>query len=429
MAEAQPDLGYLTEMDRVGVLIAGSGAREKAIGWKLEQSERIGAVTIRPNGKDFIDFATDPENGVDLVIVSTDDDLAAGLVDDLAARGIPAFGPNKQAARIESSKPYAKHLMTENGVPTANFQVFTDPTAAHEYVEANPGPRYGKAGGLALGKGAMACPTPEETHRVIDEIMVKKVFKDAGNELVLEDLLEGDEISLHAITDGETYLMFPSSQDHKKALEGDLGDNTGGMGTLSPVPWFDQDQVNKAGLTVVKPVLDAMSRNGNAYKGLLYPGIMVDENGNPKVLEYNARFGDPEVQVYLRRMESDFLDLITATVARRLGDFQLKWSDQVAVCLVAASGGYPGAYERDKRITGIEEAEQIEGIKVFHAGVTEKDGQYFTSGGRVLGVSSMADTLIGALSLAYVAMQRIQFEGKYVRPDIGHKSLLRAGLL
>jgi phosphoribosylamine--glycine ligase len=422
MSEMTANYDHLMEQERVNVMVVGSGGRERALEWKLSQSERIGNLSVIPSSPNIVAFAQDPENAIDLVVVGSDDDLANGLVDDLARVRIPAFGPTQQAACIESSKPYAKRLMDENGVLTATFKIFRDPTRAHRYIDMGQQPRYVKAAGLALGKGALECLTPEAAHKAVDDIMVRKQFGEAGDEVVIEDYLEGQEISLHAICDGETYHMFPSSQDHKKANEGDKGLNTGGMGTFSPVPWFNQEAVNAAGLTVVRPILTALHKEGNDFSGLLYPGVMV-KDGIAKVLEYNVRFGDTEAQTYMRRLESDLLDVITATLAHRLGEIKLEWSDDYAVCIVAASGGYPGSYEKDKRIEGLDVADSMDGIKVFLAGAIEQDGEYFTSGGRVLGVTAVGATLSAALDSGYDAMEKIHFDGKKVRYDIGAKAL------
>jgi phosphoribosylamine--glycine ligase len=415
----------LTVDSEINVVITGGGARERALQWKLEQSERIGTVWMEADLDRAIDFALDPNNAIDMTIVSPDDHLAAGGVDRLFHAGMPAFGPTQEAAQIESSKAYGKRIMTQAGVRTAEFGVFDSPKDAHEYVDQSYRPLYVKASGLALGKGAIEALTAKEAHQAITDIMVDKKFKEAGDQVVIEDFLQGHELSLHAICDGLTYKMFPSSQDHKKALEGDKGLNTGGMGTLSPVPWFGEESVTESGLSIVKPVLQEMSNEGNPFTGLLYPGI-IDDFIRRYVLEFNARFGDPETQVYMRRMKSDFLDLITHALAHRLDEFELEWSDDTAVCLVAASAGYPGSYAKGKLITGIEEAEEIDGVKIFLAGAQEEDGKLYTSGGRVLGVTAMGPDLATALDTGYAAMERIQFEGKTIRNDIGKKSLALA---
>lgn len=422
MSETSANYDHLMEQDQLNVMVIGSGGRERALAWKLTQSNRAGNISVIPSSPDNIEFAQDPDNAIDLVVVGPDDDLARGIVNNLSQVGIPAFGPTQQAARIESSKPYAKRLMEKTGVPTATFEIFSDPAQAHEYIDMRQRPLYVKAGGLALGKGALECLTVDAAHEAVDDIVIRKIFGEAGNEVVVEDYLDGQEISFHAICDGETYQMFPSSQDHKKADKGDEGLNTGGMGTISPVPWFTQERVNESGLVIVKPILRAMHNEGNDFRGLLYPGAMV-QGEDLNVLEYNVRFGDPETQVYMRRLKSDLLEIITATLAHRLDEVELEWSEDFAVCIVAASGGYPGSYEKGKRICGIDAAENMDGIKVFLAGTSEQDGEYFTSGGRVLGVTAVGATLGTALDSGYAAMEKIQFEGKKVRPDIGAKAL------
>ncbi|HVC36251.1 MAG TPA: phosphoribosylamine--glycine ligase [Candidatus Dormibacteraeota bacterium] len=423
MPEAYANYDHLMTQEQLNVMVIGNGARERALAWKLAQSDRAGNILVIPSSPDNVTFARDPDNNIDLVVVGPDDDLAKGVVDDLSLVGIPTFGPTQKAARIESSKPYAKRLMDENGIPTATFEIFSDPAQAHEYIDIRQRPLYVKAGGLALGKGALECLTVYAAHEAVDDIVVRKLFGEAGNEVVIEDYLDGQEISFHAICDGETYHMFPSSQDHKKADEGDRGLNTGGMGTISPVPWFSQERVNESGLVIVKPILSAMHNEGNDFRGLLYPGAMVNDK-DLNVLEYNARFGDPETQVYMRRLKSDLLDIITAALSHHLNEVELQWSKDFAVCIVAASGGYPGPYKKGKRIYGLDAAENMDGVKVFLAGASEQDGEYFTSGGRVLGVTAMGETLGAALDSGYAAMEKIRFEGKKVRSDIGAKALL-----
>lgn len=422
MSEIRASHDYLLEKEKLNVVVVGNGGREHAIFWKLSQSQRIGNLSLVPSGTEPLSFARDSLNAVDLAVIGPDNDLAAGIVDRLAEIGVPALGPTRQAARIESSKPFAKQLMANNGVPTAPYKVFSNFENAHQYIEGYDKPVYIKAGGLALGKGARLCLTQKEARKAIDDIMIRKIFGQAGSEVVIEDLLEGEEISLHALCDGNFYRMFPSSQDYKKADDGDQGLNTGGMGAISPVPWFGQEEVDEAGLTIVKPVLEAMHREGNEFSGLLYPGIMV-KNGLVNVLEYNARFGDPETQVYMRRLKNDLLEAIVQTLTHRTSEAELEWIDDFAVCIVAASGGYPGPYEKGKRIYGLDKVKKIDGIEVFLSEATEQDGEYFTSGGRVLGVTAVGASLDAALDSGYAAMERIYFDGIKVRHDIGAKNL------
>ncbi|HSX16306.1 MAG TPA: phosphoribosylamine--glycine ligase [Candidatus Saccharimonadales bacterium] len=401
-------------------MVVGGGGREQALYWKLAQSARIGDLHLVPVA-DALAFAADPENNIHFAVIGPDDALADGMVDKLTGLGVPAFGPSKKAAQIEASKAFAKQVMDENGIPTAQFGTFTDPAAAHAHLEANPGPKYVKASGLALGKGALECLDDAAAHTAVDDLMVRRIFGEAGDEVVIEDYLQGRELSLHALADGQNYLMFQLAADHKKALEGNKGLNTGGMGTLSPVPGFSEADVTEAGLVVVKPTLAALERAGAPFQGLLYPGVIF--NGLHRVLEFNGRFGDTETQTYMRRLDSDLLEALIATVTHRLDKVKLDWSDKFAVCIVAASGGYPGSYEKGKRITGVDRAEAKPGIKVFLAGAAEQNGELFTNGGRVLGVTAMGDTLAEALDAGYGAMEEIQFEGKHVRGDIGQTFL------
>lgn len=424
----------MREMD---VLLIGSGGREHALAWKLKQSERIGKLYVAPGNAGtallgenvpigvmefdkLADFAK--ENNIGLVVVGPDDPLAAGIVDFLESKSIRAWGASKAGAQLEASKAFSKQLMAEAGIPTADFKIFTRHDEALAYVRAQGAPIVVKASGLALGKGAYVCMTLTEAEAALDEIMVQKVHKEAGDEVVVEEYLDGPEISTHALCDGSNFVLFPSSQDHKRALDGDKGKNTGGMGTLAPLPWVSAGMMKEIETKVVKPTLDAMAKRGTPFKGLLYPGLMMTSKG-PKVLEYNARFGDPETQVYMRLLKTDLLDLLDACLDGTLSGQQVEWASGYAVNIVLASGGYPDTYKKGLPITGIEDANQIPGVVVFHAGTTITDGVLVTNGGRVLGVSAVGKTLKEALNRAYEAADKIQFEGKYMRRDIGAKSL------
>lgn len=421
------------------ILIVGSGGREHAIVWKLKQSPRVGKLYVAPgNGGtaaiaenvaiDAMDFqklaAFAAEKKAGLTIVGPDDPLAGGIVDIFEGRGLRVWGPSKAGAQIEASKAFAKDFMQEAGIPTAGFKVFTAAPQALAHVRAHPLPVVVKASGLALGKGVYICNTLEEAEAAIDDIMVKRVHKDAGNEVVIEEFLTGQEISTHALSNGVEHLLFPSSQDHKRALDGDKGPNTGGMGVIAPVPWVSEEMMTRINDEVVTRAFDLFTKRGIAYKGMLYPGIMMTAGG-PKVLEFNARFGDPETQAYMRLLKSDVLDLFEASVDGDISALKrsIEWNSGFAVNLVVASGGYPEHYEKGFPIMGIDEAEKVESVVVFHAGTALKDGQLVTSGGRVLGVSASGRTLKEALERAYKAADRIQFEGKYYRRDIGAKSL------
>lgn len=420
------------------VLIIGGGGREYALAWKLKQSSRIGKLYVAPgNGgtrmiaenvaigvmefEKLSAFAS--EKKIALTVVGPDDPLAAGIVDFFRARGLRIFGPTKDAAQIESSKVFSKQLMQEKKIPTAAFKVFNSYAAASADVHARGAPIVVKASGLALGKGVYVCKTVEEADQALREIMIDKVHKDAGNEVVIEEYLEGPEISTHALSDGLTHLFFPPAQDHKPALDNDEGKNTGGMGVVAPISWVTPEMLAGIESHVVGPTLEALLARGIQFTGLLYPGLKITLDG-PKVLEFNARFGDPETQVYMRLLKSDLLDALEACADGTLAERHIKldWNKGFAANIVLASGGYPDAYQKGFLITGIEEAEKIESVVVYHAG-TVFDGQLKTNGGRVLGVSATGDSLKQALDRAYQAITKIHFEGMHYRRDIGAKSL------
>lgn len=423
-----------------GILLIGSGGREHALAWKIARSPRLGKLYIAPgNGgtrlvgenvpigamefEKLADFAAKRKIG--LTICSMDDPLVGGIVDFFQSRGLRIWGPTKAAAQIEGSKAFSKQLMREAGIPTADFAVFTNHDEALRYVRDHGVPIVVKASGLALGKGVAICTTLREAEVALKEIMLDRVFKNAGTEVVIEEFLDGQEISIHALSDGYTYKMFPASQDHKTIGEGDTGKNTGGVGTLAPVPWVTPFVLEDIEKRVVKPALEALMAKGSPYTGILYPGLKMSSQG-PKVLEFNARFGDPEAQVYVRLMKSDILELFEACVDGALADHTIEWNPGFAANIVLCSGGYPDAYKKGLPISGIDEAEKQPGIVVFHAGTIQNADPlrpHMTSGGRVLGVSAVGDTLEEALDRAYEAVGMIHFEGMYYRRDIGAKAL------
>lgn len=426
------------------VLLVGSGGREHALAWKLASSPHVRKVYIAPgNGgtrlsgenvpigamefEKLADFASGKKIG--LTIVGPDDPLAGGIVDVFKARDLRVWGPSKAAAQLEASKAFSKRLMAEAGIPTAEFKVCTDYDEALAYVREKGAPIVVKASGLALGKGAYVCQTLSEAETALHEIMVDRTFKNAGDEVVIEEFLDGPEISVHAISDGKTYKLFPPTQDHKRALEGDGGKNTGGMGAIGPLSFVGKEQMAEIENSIVKPTLEALRGKGIEYTGVLYPGLKLSSRGT-KVLEFNARFGDPECQVYMRLLKSDILDLFEACVDGKLASQTIEWNPGFAVNIVLASGGYPDEYQKGFPITGIEEAEKLEGVVVFHAGTQCDEAtphRIVTTGGRVLGVSAVGNTLKEALDQAYEATEKIQFEGKYYRRDIGLESTRGGG--
>lgn len=421
----------------VDVLLIGSGGREHALAWKLKQSPRIGKLYIAPgNGgtqllgenvgigaMEFEKLAKFvEEKKIGLTICSMDDPLVGGVVDFFQSRGLRIWGPTKAAAQIEGSKAFAKQLMREAGIPTADFAVFTNHDEALRYVHDHGVPIVIKASGLALGKGVAVCRTLGEAEMALKEIMLKGIFKDSGTEVVIEEYLDGQEISIHALSDGKTHKTFPVSQDHKTIGEDDTGKNTGGMGTIAPVPSLVREVIDDIDIRVVRPTLDALSARGATFAGILYPGIKMSSSG-AKVLEFNARFGDPEAQVYMRLLKTDILDVFESCVDGKLASQPIEWNEVFAANIVVASGGYPDEYKKGLPITGIEEAEKIPGVVVFHAGTKSENGQLVTNGGRVLGVSGVGATLKEALDRAYAGVDKIQFEGKYFRRDIGAKAL------
>ena len=428
------------------ILVIGGGGREHALVWKLAQSPRatqmwcapgnagIAGETLSSNGSAvecvgivaedlpaLLEFAR--EQHVDLTVVGPDNPLAMGIVDQFQAAGLRAWGPTQQAAQFESSKIFSQEFMDRNGVPTMRSASFTDANEARAFAASLDGKCAVKADGLALGKGVLICNTPDEANAAIDQIMTDRAFGDAGSSVLIQELITGMEVSLHALCDGKTARLFPSSQDHKRALDGDQGLNTGGMGTYSPVPFFLNDEkLNEMANAVLEPWLAGCAAEGIDFRGMLYPGIMLTDDG-PKVLEFNARFGDPETQVYLPRLENDLVDLFEASIDGTLDQHELRWSDQSAVCVVIASGGYPGSYEKGKVITGIADADALSGVKVFHAGTKLDDGNVVNAGGRVLGVTALGQGLEAARDLAYEAAAKIQFEGAFTRSDIAAKAL------
>jgi len=419
------------------VLIVGSGGREHALAWKIAQSENCDALFIAPGnagtasaGKN-LEIASDDidelarfakRESIGLTIVGPEAPLVAGIVDRFENERLRVFGPPKRAAQLEGSKVFAKDLMRRHGIPTADYQAFENAEKACEHIEAVGAPLVVKAEGLAAGKGVIICDTEGEATDAVQKIMGEKAFGEAGARVVIEEKLVGEEASILALTDGQTIAPLASSQDHKAIGDGDTGPNTGGMGAYSPAPVVTDEVMEKVVADVLVPTVHAMKKEGCPFKGVLYAGLMIDA-GVPKVLEFNVRFGDPETQPILSRLKGDLIDVLVAVCDGTLADCELQWDERAAVCVVMASGGYPGSYEKGKEITGIEAAEAAGDVVVFHAGTALKDGKVVTSGGRVLGVTALGDGIGGAIDAAYAATRKIAFEGANFRSDIGAKAL------
>ncbi|MBE6754561.1 MAG: phosphoribosylamine--glycine ligase [Ruminococcaceae bacterium] len=420
--------------NKTDILVVGGGGREHAIIRALKRSPRLGKIYCAPgNGGISADAqcfpvgATDIEGmtelakklAVDCVFVAPDDPLALGMVDALNACGIRAFGPNKDAAIIESSKAFSKDLMKKYGIPTAAYELFTDMQEALRYIAAyEKFPVVVKADGLALGKGVIIAQTREEAEEAVRSMMEDHVFGKSGERIVIEQFLTGPEVSVLAFTDGETVCPMVSSMDHKAVYDGNKGPNTGGMGTISPNPFYTDEIAQQCMEEIFLPTIKAMKAENRPFKGCLYFGLMLTPDG-PKVIEYNCRFGDPETQVVLPRLKTDFIDIIDAIIDGKLGELELQWSDDACACVVMASGGYPGSYCKGIEINGLDENGQVEGAYVFHAGTRLEDGKYLTNGGRVLGVTASGATLDEAIDTAYEAVKRITFNGEQHRSDIG----------
>jgi phosphoribosylamine--glycine ligase len=422
----------------MNVLVIGSGGREHALCWKLRQSPLVDELYCAPgNGgtaldavnvdinvsehQQVIEFCK--EKSVELVVVGPEAPLAVGITDDLEKEGINVFGPSYAAARMESSKIFAKELMGRYNIPTAAFRIFDDFAKAEEYIRSKGAPIVVKAYGLAAGKGVIVTNDVEEAVSTAKDMLVEEKFGSAGSKIIVEDCLFGEEASILVLTDGKNIIPLATSQDHKRAYDGDTGPNTGGMGAYSPAPVIDDSLFKKVIETIIRPTIEALGKEDIVYKGVLYAGLMITEDG-PKVLEYNVRFGDPETQVILPRMKSDLAQLLLATAQNELEGKTVEWDSDECVCVVLASGGYPGSYEKGKKITGLEEA-AAEGAVIFHAGTrTEGDG-IVTSGGRVLNVTAKGSDIKEAVANTYKAVEKIHFDGMHYRKDIGYKAIAR----
>ncbi len=422
----------------MNILVIGGGGREHALVWKLRQSPRVDKLYCAPGnagmreqaelvdiGAGEIDKLADfaAREAIDLTVVGPEQPLVAGIADRFEERGLKVFGPNREAARLEGSKAFAKELMLENGIPTAACEVFSDLDEARRYV-AQDRPCAVKADGLAAGKGVILCSGRAEAEAALDDIMGRKVFGAAGDRVVIEELLVGEEASFMALMGGDDFLPLASAQDHKRIFDGDEGPNTGGMGAYSPAPVVDAAVHDAVVEQVLKPLAAGLKRRGLVYRGVLYAGLMVTEDG-PKVLEFNARFGDPECQPIMMRLESDLPSLLLATAEGRLREMEAEWTDRAAVCVVLASGGYPGEYGTGIEIEGLDRLVSWDAGYAFHAGTDHREGRWYTAGGRVLGVTALGDTIAAATREAYEGVSRINWEGMHYRRDIARRAMGR----
>lgn len=430
------------------ILVIGSGGREYALVWKIAQSKSVGKIFCAPgnggiSGKaQRVDIRADSipqllgfaeREKIDLTVVGPEVPLALGIVDEFRLHKLKIFGPEKNAARLEASKIFAKELMAKYGVPTASFEIFEDEQAAKKYIHKRGVPCVIKADGLAQGKGVVVAKTTQEAEAAIDSIMAKRIFGEAGNKVIIEDCLIGQEASILVFTDSKEIIPLASSQDHKRVFDGDLGPNTGGMGAYSPAPIVTEALFKEILDKVIYRTIKGLAKEGITYRGVLYAGIMLTEDG-PKTLEFNVRFGDPETQAILPRLKSDLPQILLAASEDRLDRIVksggLEWDKRACVCVVCAAGGYPGEYEKGKEIYGLDEAEKIEDVAIFHAGTKKSTvhssqfaGRYFTNGGRVLGVTGLGDNIKQAIDKAYQAVEKIKFEGMHFRKDIGMKAM------
>jgi phosphoribosylamine--glycine ligase len=422
----------------MNILVVGSGGREHAIVWTIAQSMKANKIYCAPGNGGIADIAeclpinaTDIEGMVqaakdykiDLVVVAPDDPLAKGMVDAMTKAGIRAFGPTAEAARIEASKAFSKEFMEKYGIPTANYALFSESDEALEYLKKQKYPLVVKADGLALGKGVIICKNQKEAEGAVNSIMIENNFGEAGKQVVIEEFLTGTEVSILSFTDGKTLSIMPASQDHKRAMDDDKGLNTGGMGTFSPSRVYTPELAQICMEKIYLPTINALNREGITFKGILYFGLILTDEG-PKVLEYNARFGDPETQVVLPTLETDLVDIFEAVIDGTLDKINIEWSNAACVCVIMASGGYPENYKKGYEIKGIEQAELDSNIIVFHAGTKKENGKYYTNGGRVLGVTAIGKDLKHARERAYKAVEKIQFQDAHYRKDIGVKSYI-----
>ena len=419
------------------VLVIGSGGREHTLVWKITQSPKVSQVYCAPGNagisrlaqcvnidadsiEKLIDFAQ--KEKIDLTVVGPELPLSRGIVNEFNKQGLRIFGPSKEAAEIESSKVFSKYLLKKYNIPTANYEIFQNSEKALAYIQQQTFPLVIKADGLAAGKGVFIVKNLVEARDALNALMEEKKFGEAGRQVIIEEFLEGEEVSILAFCDGKTVIPMVSSQDHKKIFDNDQGPNTGGMGAYSPVPFYSDEFKKRVLEEILKPTVKGLQREGKEYKGVLYAGLILTKEG-PKVLEFNARFGDPETQVVLPRLKTDLIDILNAVIEDTLHKIHIQWEDNAAVCVVVASGGYPGEYQKGKVINGLERLEKMKNIIAFHAGTKFQDNQVITSGGRVLGITAWDETISKAKEKAYKVVKEIYFEDMYYRKDIAAKAI------
>ncbi len=415
------------------VLVVGNGGREHALVWKIYQSDKVDKIYVAPGNDGMTDLAERVdisssdinvladwayEHKIDLTVVGPEKPLVKGIVNEFEKRGLRIFGPNKLAARVEGSKVFAKNILEKHNIPTAEFEVFTEPENALEFLKEAAYPLVIKAEGLAFGKGVEIATNQAKAEEAITRIMEDKVFGDAGSRIVIENFLEGEEISVMVFTDGESFIPLEFAQDHKAVFDGDEGPNTGGMGSYSPLPFVDEPLKKKIHENILKPALDAFNQEGLNYKGLLYINIILTDMG-PEVLDFNARFGDPESQVVLPRMKTDIIEVFDKTIDVELDEMEIEWDQRSAVCTILTSAGYPLTFDTGKEIKGLDDLNKYDNLLVFHAGTTKIGDRFYTAGGRVLGLTVLADPIQDAISQVYEYIEEINFEDMHYRTDIG----------
>ncbi len=421
----------------MNILVVGNGGREHALVWKIFQSDSVEKIFVAPGNDGMLDLAERVDikydditgladwaesNQIDLTVVGPEKPLVDGIVNEFNKRGLKIFGPNKEAARIEGSKVFAKSILKKYNIPTAEFDVFTDPEEALHFLERATYPLVIKAEGLAAGKGVVIVTNKKEAFAAVDKIMDDRIFGDAGERIVVEDFLEGQEVSIIALTDGKNIIPLTPAQDHKAVFDGDEGPNTGGMGSFSPVPFISKELEEEICNKIMKPSIKAFQKEGINYKGIIYTGLILTSTG-PKVLDFNTRFGDPETQVILPRLKNDLVEIIEMVLAGRLAEIKLEWDKRTAICVILAAGGYPITYKTGMEIKGLDNLKKYDDVLVFHSGTRKEDNCYYSDGGRVLGITTLGDGLFDAINQIYDYIEEVEFEDMHYRTDIGVRAV------